>query len=219
MKILLLEDNQTLNETIKLKLEIKGYSVSSYINGEEAFNNIMNGFSCFVLDINTPIVDGIKILRKIREFYENVPVIIISSIDELDTIKKSYKFGCNDYLKKPFYIDELEIKIEKLCKITKKKIFFDEDSFFDFDKNIISVSKIKKTLTKKENLLMNLFLINKNELITYETIQNYVWEGEYASFDAIRGVIKRLKNKLTKPYIKAHFSRGYSFISAIGKIK
>ncbi len=213
MKIFLLEDNQTLNETIKLKFELKGYVVHSFEDGQEAYEHITDGFYCFILDINVPNIDGIKILKKIRDYYEEIPVIIISATVELDVIKKSYDFGCNDYLKKPFFIDELLIKVEKFCKVTDKNIRFDNNSFFNFKESFISIKNSKKILTKKECLLINLFLINKEELITYENIQNYVWEGKYASLDAIRTLIKRVRNKLEKPYIKASSSRGYSFIS------
>ena len=128
MKILLLEDNKKLNETITKRLGIKGYSVLSIIDGAEAFEKITDGFSCFILDINVPNIDGIKILKKIREYYQTLPVIIISASVELDVIKQAYDFGCNDFLKKPFFIDELEIKIEKFCNIQNNKIYFDRQA-------------------------------------------------------------------------------------------
>lgn len=103
MNILLLEDNKKLNQTITKRLKLKGYKVDSYLDGNEAFNSITEGFSCFILDINVPNIDGIKILKKIREFYDEVPVIIISASTELEVIKESYAFGCNDYLKNLFY--------------------------------------------------------------------------------------------------------------------
>jgi DNA-binding response OmpR family regulator len=211
MKILLLEDNKTLNETIKLKLELRGYEVYTFDNGLDAIDNITNGFSCFILDINVPYIDGIRILKKIREFYEDIPILIISATVELDIIKESYKIGCNDYLKKPFFIDELEIKVDKLCKVPEKELYFDDNCIFDFYKNILKVDDIEKVLTQKENLLMNLFLRSKNELVSYETIQNYVWEGDYTSLDAIRTLVKRLRKKLPKSYIKASSNRGYFF--------
>jgi len=211
MKILLLEDNQTLNETIKMKLEMSGYDVYSFVCGQEAYDNITEGFACFLLDIHVPNVDGIKILKKIREYYDEVPVIIISSTIELDIIKESYKLGCNDYLKKPFFIDELLIKVGKLCKIPTQEICFDVDKYFDFNKSILTLDQKEQILTQKENRLMNLFLINTNELVSYENIQNYVWDGEYASLDAIRTLIRRLKKKLSKSYIKASSNRGYYF--------
>ena len=79
MKILLLEDNVKLNSTIKKRLELKDYQIDSFIDGQEAYDNIENGYSCFVLDINVPNIDGIKILKRIRESYKrNMEINIIS---------------------------------------------------------------------------------------------------------------------------------------------
>lgn len=211
MKILLLEDNQKLNETISKRLKLKNYNVISFTDGAEAYEKINDGFSCFILDINVPNIDGINILRKIREFYEIVPVIIISASVELDVIKQSYDFGCNDYLKKPFFIDELEIKIEKLCQIKDDKIYFDIDSYFDFISSTIISNNKEIRLTKKEKLLMNLFLSKKNQVITYETIENYVWEGNYVSLESIRSLIRRLRKILDKDFIQIVIDTGYIF--------
>lgn len=211
MKVLLLEDNETLNESIKLKLELKGYDVFSYLSGQEAYDNITDGFSCFLLDIHVPSIDGIKILKKVREYYEEVPVIIISSTVELDIIKKSYLLGCNDFLKKPFFIDELEIKIEKLCKIQNDKIYFDENSYFDFKSALVVINNIETRLTKKEKLLLNLFLTKKNQVISYEAIENYVWEGNFASLESIRSLVRRLRKILDKEYIQTVVDTGYNF--------
>lgn len=183
MKILLLEDNQKLNETITKRLKLKNYSVESFTDGAKAYERITEGFSCFILDINVPNIDGINILKKIREYYDVIPVIIISASVELDVIKQSYDFGCNDYLKKPFFIDELEIKIEKLCNIKDDKIYFDTNSYFDFKSATLVIDDEETRLTKKEKLLMNLFLSKKNQVITYSTIENYVWEGSFVSLE------------------------------------
>lgn len=212
MKILLLEDNKTLNETIKLKFERSGHKVYSYLDGQEALNNITHGFSCFILDVNVPNVDGIKILKKIREYYDEVPVIIISATVELNIIRECYDFGCNDYLKKPFFIEELEIKVKNICKITKKDIYFDENYFFNFKESKLRNNEKQIKLNQKENLLMNLFLMNQNKIVTYDNIQNYVWEGEYTSLDSIRTLITRLRKKLSKNYIQVFSNRGYCFI-------
>lgn len=211
MKILLLEDNQTLNETICLRLSKQGHEVVSFCDGKEAFENITEGFSCFILDINVPNINGIKILQQIRKFYEYVPIIIISASTELEYIKKSYDFGCNDYIRKPFFIDELEFKIDKLCLRDSKIISIDKTASFDFREGVLIVENKEKKLSPKEILLLNIFLKNKNQLVSYETIQNYVWEGNYASIDAIRTLIRRLKKNLEKPYIKSFTNRGYSF--------
>ncbi len=211
MKILLLEDSKKLNSTIKKRLELKGYKVFSYIDGHEALNNITEGFSCFILDINVPNIDGIKILKRIREFYKEVPIIIISATVELDIIKESYDYGCNDYLKKPFFIDELEIKIEKLCKIESNIVTFDENCSFDFKASVLTIDKKSHRLTKKERLLMNLFLTKKNHVLSYEAIENYVWEGSFASIESIRSLIRRLRKVIKKDYIQTVVDTGYIF--------
>jgi len=211
MKILLLEDNEKLNQTISKRLKLKGYRVDAFIDGQEAMEAITNGYSCFLLDINVPNVDGIKILKKIREYYTEIPVIIISSTVELDIIKESYDFGCNDYLKKPFFIDELEIKIEKLCKITNDVIVFDKDCSFDFKSSLLLINKEEIRVTKKERLLLNLFLTKKNQIISYEAIENYVWEGSFVSLESIRSLIRRLRKILVKDYIQTVVDTGYIF--------
>ena len=211
MKILLLEDNQKLNKTITKRLKLKDYTVISFLDGAEAYEKITDGFSCFILDINVPNIDGIKILKKIREYYEIVPVIIISASVELDVIKQSYDFGCNDYLKKPFFIDELEIKIEKLCNIQDDKIYFDTNSYFDFKSAVVVIDNQETRLTKKEKLLINLFLSKKNQVITYSNIENYVWEGSFVSLESIRSLIRRLRKILNKEYIHTVVDTGYFF--------
>ncbi len=211
MKILLLEDNQKLNDAITKRLKLKNYTVESFVDGADAYEKITEGFSCFILDINVPNIDGINILKKIREYYEVVPVIIISGSVELDVIRQSYDFGCNDYLKKPFFIDELEIKIEKLCNIKDDKIYFDTNSYFDFKSSLIMMDEEETRLTKKEKLLMNLFLSKKNQVITYSTIENYVWEGSFVSLESIRSLIRRVRKILNKEYIQTVVDTGYIF--------
>ncbi|MBP7741782.1 MAG: response regulator transcription factor [Aliarcobacter sp.] len=214
MKILLLEDNKKLNEIITKRLKIKNYNVYSFTDGLKAYEEITEGFSCFILDINVPNVDGIKILKKIREYYKSLPVIIISASVELDVIKQAYDFGCNDFLKKPFFIDELEIKIEKLCNIQNENIYFDENSYFDFKSSILKIEEKEIRLTKKEKLLINLFLTKKNQVISYESIENYVWEGNFVSLESIRSLIRRVRIILEKEYIQTVVDTGYLFKTA-----
>jgi len=173
--------------------------------------NITEGFSCFILDINVPNVDGIKILKKIREYYDEVPVIIISATVEIDIIKESYDFGCNDYLKKPFFIDELEIKVEKLCKIKDDIVHFDKNCTFDYKSSTLTINGQNQRLTKKERLLMNLFLTKQNQVLSYEAIENYVWEGSFASIESIRSLIRRLRKIVKDDYIQTVVDTGYIF--------
>jgi two-component system, OmpR family, response regulator len=211
MKILLLEDNVKLNQTIAKRLRLKGYYVDAFIDGLEAYNNITEGYNCFILDINVPSLDGVKLLKKIREYYDEVPIIIISASVELDIIKEAYDFGCNDYLKKPFFIDELEIKIDKLCKINDNFIYFDNNCCFDFKSSTLWCNNQEIHVTKKEKLLLNLFLSHKNKLVTFDAIESYVWEGNVTTLESIRSLIRRLRKLLPKEYIQTIVDGGYIF--------
>jgi len=211
MKILLLEDNVKLNATIKKRLELKGYQLDTFLDGKEAYNAIHNGYSCFVLDINVPNIDGVKILKKIRENNSDIPVIIISASVELELIKEAYDFGCNDYLKKPFFIDELEIKIQKLCIIQDERIKYDTHSYFDFKSSVLYIKEEEIRLTKKERLLLNLFLSKKNKVLSFESIEAYVWEGSFVSLESIRTLIRRLRKILVHDYIETIVDTGYIF--------
>jgi len=119
MKILVLEDNQRLLHLIQLALENEGYEVECFEDGEDALEALEKGFSCFVLDINVPNLDGISLLEAIRINHKETPVIIMSSNHDLEKVKISYKLGCDDYLKKPFYIFELLQKVKKLSTLQK----------------------------------------------------------------------------------------------------
>jgi len=213
MKILLLEDNIKLNTTINKRLQMKGYQIDSFTDGQDALDAIENNYTCFLLDINVPNVDGIKILQRIREYYHKVPVIIISASVELDIIKKSYDFGCNDYIKKPFFIDELEIKIEQLCDIKTNLIQFDENSYLDYQSSTIIMDNKELRLTKKERLLMNLLISNKNKIVTYQEIENSVWEGDYVTSESIRSLIRRVRKIVDNKYIETIIDTGYIFKS------
>ncbi len=211
MKILLLEDNKRLNATITKRLKAKGFKVNNFLDGQDAYEAIDEGYICFVLDINTPSLNGIELLKKIREYNKDTPVIIISSTVELDVIKDSYNYGCNDYLKKPFFIDELEIKIEKLCHIDREVIEIGKNSKFYFKDSLIEIDDRQEHLSTKERNLLNLLLSQRGKVVSFDSIQTIVWEGNVASLESIRSLVKRLRRKLKDDYIETILDMGYLF--------
>ncbi len=109
-------------------------------------------------------------------------------------------------MKKPFFIDELRDKNRKLCQIKNDKIYFDENSYFDFISATITINDQEIRLTKKEKLLMNLFLSKKEiRVITYETIENYVWEGNFCNI----GIYKKFNKKAKKNLRQRVYSNSY----------
>jgi DNA-binding response OmpR family regulator len=209
MKILLLEDNARLNATIVKRLEAKAYIVDSFIDGQEAYDALDNGYSCFILDINVPSLDGIEILKQIRDFYPETPVIIISSSVELEVIKDAYNYGCNDFLKKPFFIDELEIKIEKLCNIRHDIVDLGHDCQFDFKTSLLRIGNLEEHLSRKEKLLLNVLISEKGKVVSFDKIQAMVWEGNFASLDSIRSLMRRLRKKIPFECIETVVDVGY----------
>ncbi|WP_122893580.1 response regulator transcription factor [Arcobacter peruensis] len=210
MKVLVLEDNQRLLNVIKNALEKESYCVDTFIDGDDALEALDNGYNCFILDINVPNIDGISLLELLRINHKDTPVIIISSNHDFEKIQKSYDLGCDDYIKKPFFILELVQKVKKLCKIQKKFLEFDSSYKYDFINHILYENGKELELTKKEILFLELFSKNLHHVASYEEIEEYVWEGEDTNLVNIRAMIKRLRKKIPYESIVIVKGMGYS---------
>ena len=200
MKIFLLEDDYSLNETIKEMMEINHHEVISFYDGEVAYTNIFDNYDLYILDINTPSLNGLEILKSIKNLNTKTKVIMISANINIETIKEAYILGCDDYLKKPFDVEELILKIEKFDK-KDNDIFLDENIYFNSISNELYVDFQKVDLTKSEKNLLILLLQNRSKTISYENIEDFVYKGEAKSSDAIRSLLKRLRKKLPKDLI------------------
>ena len=210
MKIMLLEDNEILLDVMKESLIKEGFLVDTFIDGKEALNSISKGYDCFILDINVPNVDGIEILEYISVYKNESKVIIISSNHELETITNAYEIGCDEYLKKPFFMYELIHKVKKTCQFFNKGIDFKDKYHFDFKGRKLFCKNIEIDLAKKEMLFLEMFAQDINKIVSYEEIEDYVWEGESTSLVNIRALIKRLRKKIPKDSIKLVGGFGYS---------
>lgn len=202
MKVLLLEDNKRLSSLILEALGQKNYDVDCFDDGKKAIEAIDNGYDCFILDINVPGIDGLTLLKEIRSMDESTPSIIISANTELESIQEAYRKGCDEYLKKPFYMYELEKKIEKLCIKNNLQVSLPEGYVFDAKKEEVK-------LAKKEILLLILFAKNLEKVVTFEQIEQYVWEGDLTTVENIRALVKRLRRKLPKDAILNQGGMGY----------
>jgi len=212
VKILVLEDNKRLSNVIVEALEQKNYHVDLFDDGKKALTAIDNGYDCFILDINVPGVDGLTLLKEIRIMDDKTPAIIISANVELETIQDAYSKGCDEYLKKPFYMYELETKLDKLCKVTNDIVSLLENFTYDVLKELLCDSAdVEVKLAKKEILLINLFTKNIDKVVSFEQIEQYVWEGNLTTNENIRALIKRLRKKLPHDTIVSQGGMGYKF--------
>jgi two-component system alkaline phosphatase synthesis response regulator PhoP len=183
--ILLVEDEANLHEALKLNLELEGYEVTSAYDGAAALKAVNSEyFDLIILDVMLPEVDGINVTETIRLKNIEVPILILSaknsSADKILGLKK----GADDYLTKPFNLEELILRIQKL--IEKNKKLQDKSSLGDtysFGNNVIdfraqeAITKNgeKIQLSRKENMLLKLLIENKNEVVPREKILQVVW--------------------------------------------
>lgn len=183
--ILLVEDEENLHEALKLNLELEGYEITSAFDGTKALQKIEEGyFDLIILDVMLPEVDGISITETVRVNNNDVPILILSAKNTSADRVLGLKKGADDYLTKPFNLEELLLRVQKL--IEKNKKMQEKDSVGDtyqFGKNTIDF-KAQEAITKngeriqiskKEAMLLKLLIENKNEVVPREKILQTVW--------------------------------------------
>lgn len=183
--ILLVEDEENLHEALKLNLELEGYDVTSAFDGAAAIKAVENEyFDLIILDVMLPEVDGISVAETIRLNNNEVPILILSARNSSADRVLGLKKGADDYLTKPFNLEELLLRVNKL--INKNKKLLDKSSVgnsYTFGKNIIDFKAQEATthtsgkiqLSKKETMLLKLLIENKNEVVPREKILQAVW--------------------------------------------
>ena len=185
ISILLVEDEENLHEALKLNLELEGYEVTSAFDGGQALKAIeQEYFNLIILDVMLPGIDGISITETVRVQNNDVPILMLSAKNTSADRVLGLKKGADDYLTKPFNLEELLLRIQKLVeknkKIEAKSFIGDKYSFgknqIDFKAQEAFNKKGKLIeLSKKETMLLKLLIENKNEVVTREKILQAVW--------------------------------------------
>ncbi len=191
--ILLLEDDEMLLQSIKDYLELEEFNVSIARNGEEALDlTFDNSYDLYLLDVNVPLLNGFNFLKSLRDSGDKTPAFFITALKDLDSISQAFDSGADDYIKKPFDIDELIIRL----KATLKK------QYNDLKLKDIVYNPIQKLLTKKDKVInlsmveLNIFdtlIKNLNEIVTKDMLFEAM---EKESSQALRVHINKLKSKL-----------------------
>lgn len=217
-KLLLLEDDIALNETVVDYFEELGYGVSSVYDGNSALDAIYeNNFDLLLLDVNVADINGFDILKTIREQGVTTPAIFITSLNSMSDVENGYDSGCDDYIRKPFALKELKLRVETILKRNffhnnDTKVEIDTNIFYDSENDLLSVNGEDIQLNNKDAKLLKLFLQNKDKLVTHETIYATLWEyGEDISESALRTYIKNLRKYLGKEKIVSIKKLGYRF--------
>ena len=196
MNILLLEDDIALNKAITKVLELDKHIVDTFDDGADVLNKLTDDYDLYILDVNVPNINGLELLSLIQNYNKNTKVIIITSLNDVQTLKKAYESGCIDYLRKPFYLEELQIKVNKLGSSTEE------------------VSKVNlnanTTLTKKDNDLLKLLFEYEGKTVPYNIIEDAVYKDKTMTMNAIRILVYRLNAKLQNFTISNIIDQGYT---------
>ena len=183
--ILLVEDEENLHDALKLNLELEGYEITSAYDGNEALKAVKDEyFDLIILDVMLPHVDGITVTETIRIQNNEVPILILSAKNSSADRVLGLKKGADDYMVKPFNLEELLLRIDKL--ILKNKKLLDKETVgdtYEFGNNkvdfkaqvAITWNKLHIELSKKEVMLLKLLIENRNEVVTREKILQSVW--------------------------------------------
>src|SRR3954471_2543331 len=183
--ILLVEDEENLHDALKLNLELEGYEITSAYDGKEALEAIKDEYvDVIIMDVMLPQVDGISVTETIRIQNNDVPILILSAKNSSADRVLGLKKGADDYMVKPFNLEELLLRVEKL--ILKNKKLLDKETvgdFYEFGNNRIDFkaqvattwNNMQIELSKKEVMLLKLLIENRNEVVTREKILQSVW--------------------------------------------
>ena len=218
-QILLVEDDETLSELISEYLSEQGYDVTVRTDAKAALDTAYErNFDILILDVKLPKGDGFSLLRELRRLGDDTPAIFTTSLNALQDLEIGYKSGCDDYLKKPYELKELLLRIQILIK---RKFSHVNDEFIELNggyKFYPSSKTLRQngqivSLSNKESELLALFLENKNALLSKETIFEKIWNyGEEPSELSLRVYVKNLRRILGKDAIINRRGDGYIYV-------
>jgi DNA-binding response OmpR family regulator len=214
--VLILEDETILAISMGEFLEDLGYEVVHFVNAEDAFDAIYDrSFDLLLLDVKVSgPMNGFKLLSTLRENNILTPAIFITSLNNIEDLTKGYKCGCCDYIRKPFDLAELKLRIEHAiqtqCFHSSDNMIELEFSYkYDTKKMELSLRDKKVVLSKRETSILELLIKHRGSVVSYEMFWEEVW-GEWIDPTNIRVQVGTLRKKLKKNFIKNIRAVGYS---------
>ena len=200
-----MEDEEDLGETLQEMLEDEGYRVVWVRDGVEASEaSFEETFDLYIFDINVPEFNGLELLESLREAEDRTPTIFISAMVDLETITKAFKVGAEDYLKKPFFPEELLLRIEVKFQQKNTDIVYGDLLYNPETKELKKEGEIL-FLSKKQQQLFDLFMTNANKTLEPDVIMEY---ASIKTLSALRVAINKLK-QLTGIEIRSLHGVGY----------
>lgn len=213
MKILLLEDEMMLCEAISEYLTSVGHKVSVCHDGLDALEKAgSDPFDLLVLDINVPGMDGLDLLEKLHASKIRTPAIYISALVDIEEISRAYDLGCYDYLKKPFHLKELALRIDKVIQTStppQSHLRLSKSYSYDAAASTLLCDNVTQALTKRQLQIIDLLAKNRGRIVDFDQFRAYIWDDEYVDNATIRAEVSRLKKSLKEDFIQNIRSLGY----------
>jgi two-component system response regulator TctD len=204
MKVLLVEDTQELALWLGSALRKMGLDVTLAMDGSEAAQLLLNhDYRLVILDLNLPKRDGLSVLQEIRARKDFVPVLILTARADVGDRVKGLNAGADDYLPKPFDLDELDARVHALLR-RAPQIVAEIESYgaISFDKNANSFfyNKGLIPLTPREGMLLSILFERKNRVVAKEFLHDQVFQNEPAAVDAVEVLVYRIRKKINQEY-------------------
>jgi len=205
MKILLLEDDLMLNDAITQYLESVGHIIVSTKDGETCLK-ILNEqkFDMLILDINLPDINGLSLLEQLHEQKRMIPTIFISALIDIEEISRAFDIGCHDYLKKPFHLKELNLRINKILKsriVPQEHKRLSKSYSFDHETTTLYFNNEPHILPKRQLLIISLLSQNRSLVVNYDMFREYAYDGDDIDNATIRAEVNRVKKVLKEDFI------------------
>ena len=201
MRLLIVEDEKQICDMVAKSLYDAGYEVDTCYDGEEALECILSEeYDLIVLDLNLPGMDGMEILKELRQKNEETKVIILSARGQIADKVEGLDAGANDYMEKPFHLQELEARVRSLTrrKFVQKNICLECGKLrFDTKGRVAYAEDTPIALTRKENGILEYLLLNQGRPVSQEELIEHVWDSSVDSFSgSIRVHMSSLRKKL-----------------------
>lgn len=204
IKILLAEDDENLGPLLKEYLKAKSYDTDLVTNGEEAYKHFLrNPYDICILDIMMPIKDGLTLAKEIRMINSNIPIIFLTAKSLKDDVLEGFKTGADDYITKPFSMEELLMRIQAILRRTKKEpdknIYTIGKYKFDANKQILHIGDNTHKLTTKESELLKLLCVNENQVLERNYALKAIWiDDNYFNARSMDVYITKLRKYLSE---------------------
>ncbi|GIU01365.1 two-component response regulator [Sulfurovum sp. TSL6] len=211
MNVLIIEDDVQLSIAISRFCEIKKFDTICMKDGLDAIDQIDNGnFDLYIIDINIPRINGLDLLKHIRKTDLNTPIIIITASLEIQNFSTAFENGCSEYIKKPFHLKELDIRINNLLAINKPEIItLNDELTYDLSREEFYYQNRPIKFRYKEKRFCALLMKHINTVVPNALIHDYVWEGEIKETYPLRQLLVELRKKLPFNIIQTKIREGY----------